>query len=116
MFQSRGGALFFVGLTLVGVAGLVGTEETDGAIASATAQFEQQGEDFREQAEAMSNPGEPVPVVATEAEPAPPEDLEFASDEDLIVDPTGIDPTPVIEDPAEGEVLEVETGSSGPAE
>lgn len=111
MFQSRGGALFFVGITLVGVAGLVGTEDTDGAIASATAQFEQQGEEFREQAEAMSNPPEPIPTVVAEPEPVPEEEVEFATDEDLVVDPVGFDPTPVIEDPTEGEVVEVEGGA-----
>ena len=110
MFQNRWGALFFVGLTLVGAASLVGTEDEDGAIASAAAQLEQQGEDLRARSDTGNSAEEQI-VEPTEPKPWPDESFEFASEEDLMIDPTGIDPTPIIEDPAEGEVVIVESSA-----
>lgn len=97
MFQSRGGALAFAGITLMGVAGLVGTEDDDGALADSIAQIEQQGAEFREQTAQLQETAPPQQAPS----PAPPAEAEvvtkFASDEDLIVDPTGFDPTPDLE-------------------
>ena len=107
MFQSRGGALFFVGLTLVSAATLVGTEEGDGALADATAQIEQQRSDFVEKTKDIAGtPANtpPPPSVAAAAStaistPAPEPEAadvitEFVPDEELIVDPSGFDPNP----------------------
>lgn len=110
MFQSRGGAVFFVGATLFGAAMLVGTENEDGTLAVATAQIEQQRADFIAEAEALNSPQQPEARASGQQESEPlPADTEFSSPEDLIVDPTGFDPTPVIDDPAAGEVVIVES-------
>lgn len=84
MFRSRWSALLFVGLVLLGVANLVGTEEEGGAIDAARAQFSDQ----HDQAEAFtqySPAGQNADEVA----------LQFAQDEELIDPATGYDPTPV---------------------
>ena len=108
MFQNRWGALLFVGLTLIGAASLVGTEDNEGTLAEAAAQLEQQGADYREQASGFSqpDPAENTPGDAdTQFDVAGSEVVEFTSEEELVVDPIGIDPTPIIEDPAKGEVI-----------
>lgn len=86
MFQSKTGALFFVAITLFGVASLVGTEEDAGTLAAAAEQIEQQGSEFRGQTEALATPDpDPEPVMV---DPDP----EFAAEEVQVLDPTGIDP------------------------
>lgn len=106
MFQNRWGALFFVGLTMVGAAALVGTEEESGTLIEAAEQIEQQRAEFDDQAQAFSAPVEPAPVTAPL--PEEPEMVEFTSQEDLVIDPSGFDPTPVMQDPAAGEVILVQ--------
>lgn len=88
MFQSKGGALIFVVLTLASVAALVGTEDGEGALTSATSQIQEQGEQFRNQADAVGNPDADSETVVEEVEEAG----TFASDSELILDPTGFDP------------------------
>lgn len=108
MFQSRTGALLFVGITLIGVASLVGTEGEGGTLKAATAQIEQQGAELRGQAEAMANPDPDPDPIMVDAEP------EFVEDEDLVLNPTGIDPTPMEPNPEANdheEVVVVESSS-----
>ncbi|MHA6332581.1 hypothetical protein ACXYL9_02765 [Qipengyuania sp. CAU 1752] len=108
IFQNRWGALLFVGLTLIGAASLVGTEDTEGTLAEAAAQLEQQGADYREQAAGFSQPDQAENGSSDgdmQYDLAGSEVVEFASEEELVVDPIGIDPTPIIEDPAKGEVI-----------
>lgn len=106
---NRWGALAFVFVAMIGALALVGTEENSDALLNAAEKFgEQSGEVEEEpasQPELQPLPSPPVAEIIEEEEPL----YEFASDEDLVVDPTGIDPTPVISDPAEGEEIEFET-------
>lgn len=101
MFQSKGGALVFVGLTLASAVALVGTEGEDGALTSATSQIEEQGQQFRGQAEAAANPD----TIMVDAE----EEGEFSSDADLVLDPTGFEPVGMEPSPDanDSEVVEV---------
>jgi hypothetical protein len=88
MFQSKGGALVFAALTLASVAALVGTGEGDGALTAATSQIEQQGEQFRNQADAAANPDpDPDPIEIEEEDPGA-----FSSDDELVLDPVGFEP------------------------
>lgn len=118
MFQNRWGALLFVGATLAGAISLVGTGDGNGAIADATAQLEQQVTDLRGQA-APEKPAPPPKTIAPAKTASPPkpdiadvavqEDLtEFTTSEDLVVDPIGIDPTPIMPDPEAGEIILIE--------
>ncbi|UIP07099.1 hypothetical protein LY632_01475 [Erythrobacter sp. SDW2] len=105
MFQSKGGALVFVGLTLASVAALVGTEDEDGALTSATSQIEEQGEQFRSQADAAANPDPDPDPVMVEVE----NEGEFSSDADLVLDPIGFEPVGMEPSPDanDSEVVEV---------
>lgn len=105
MFQSKGGALVFVGLTLASAVALVGTEGEDGALTSATSQIEEQGEQFRGQAEAAANPDPDPDPIMVDAE----EEGEFSSDADLVLDPTGFEPVGMEPSPDanDSEIVEV---------
>lgn len=107
MFQNRWGALLFVGLTLIGAASLVGTEDNEGTLAEAAAQLEQQGADYREHAEGFSqaDPAGDASTDVAQHDLADTEVVEFTSEDELVVDPSGIDPTPIIDNPAQGEVI-----------
>ncbi|WP_155806070.1 hypothetical protein [Erythrobacter litoralis] len=94
MFRSRGGALAFTGITLISVATLVGTEEEDGALADSIAQIEQQGAQFRDQAGDLEQSAPVETAPSPEQVPQQPVATEFVPDDELIVDPTGFDPTP----------------------
>lgn len=88
MFQNKTGAIVFAALTLFGVATLVGTEEEDGALTSATQQLQQQGAQLRGETGELAVPDQdPEPVVVEDEEAAT-----FATDEELVLDPTGIEP------------------------
>ena len=112
MFRNRWFALLFVAVTAAGAASLVGTEDDGGTIADATDQITQQRAQFERDAAEIAAPSKPEP--ATEADPLLEQSydddvvIEFTSDEDLVLDPSGVDPTPVIEDPAEGEIIAIE--------
>ncbi|MGB3738458.1 MAG: hypothetical protein WA948_03805 [Pontixanthobacter sp.] len=104
LFRNRYGALAFVGLTLIGAASLVGTQEDEGLITQTAATIEQQRADFEDAAkaaEASRTPAtqpEPEPSIGDYAPAIP-----IADDEDLIDDAEGIDPTPI--DPSDGEAI-----------
>ena len=106
MFQSRTGALAFVGLTLIGAATMVGSEDEAGTIETATSEMFEQRKAFDAQAEAMGTP-DPSPVLqvvdaSSNAEPVPAEDAA------LVLDPKGFDPTPILPEP-------IDTGQAEPA-
>ena len=117
MFRNRWGALLFVGMTLAGVATLVGTGRNDGAIQQAADQIAQQ----RAQADRLSTgTQESVP-------PAPAQEartIVLMPDEELIDSTMGVDPSPVDDfgtppddDPAlvpQEEVIIVSRDASGP--
>ena len=96
LFRNRYGALAFVGLTMIGAASLVGTQEDEGLITQTAATIEQQRADFEQASEAVN--ATPSPTTDMNAgtptiERAPP--IPIAEDEDLIDDAEGIDPTPI---------------------
>ena len=88
MFRNRWGALFFVAMTALGGAALVGGEDDRGVLLNAA-------EDLQRQQAAMNaamgeTTAPPVAIPTAEA-------IEFTSDEELIDDAAGIDPTPIEE-------------------
>jgi hypothetical protein len=83
MFRNRWGALLFVGLTLAGVAQLVGTGKGDGAIERARSQIAAQ------RARAGPIVTRSAPTGAAEVK------VEFVPDEELIDLALGEDPTPI---------------------
>lgn len=100
--------LAIVALTLAAVAGLVGTDENEGALTNATQALAEKaarssGGDTQSSAQSVA------PVQTNTAPPAAPPMMEgdFAEDEGLIDDATGFDPSPFSEDPAQGEVVAI---------
>lgn len=85
LFINRWIALAFVFLTVFSTIAIVGTEEKDGAIDRATKDLNEQRETFAKKAASFSQ------SEASDTDPGP---TAFASDEDLIDDATGYDPTP----------------------
>lgn len=91
MFRNRWGALFFVAVTLAGVAQLVGTRTERGAIDEAAATLTAQ----RQEMEALATPAAPPPVAADAITDDGGDVIYDApADEDLIDPGTGVDPTP----------------------
>jgi len=94
MFKSSKGALLFVAVTMLGVVTLVGTEDNEGALLKAAADIEKQrnmmNADQSDQLVDLAPEG-----FASSRTGA----LEFSSDEDLIDDASGFDPTPEYEAP-----------------
>ncbi len=104
MFRNRWGALLFVGLTLASVTTLVGTEKNDGALQQAADQIAMQ------EAKARRLTVNPASTASTK----PARAIVVPTDEELIDDALGEDPTPVDEfaaaddeKPAEGEQTNV---------
>ena len=105
---NRWGAVAIVFVAMIAALALVGTEENSDALLSAAEQIGQKAGEGEEQATTEPEPAAlPTPVIPEVVEEEP--IVEFATDEELIVDPTGIDPSPIITNPAEGEEIEVET-------
>lgn len=113
LFQNRVAAIAIVVLTLAGVASLVGTEDNEGALASAT-------QALAEKAAASAGPSDRYTAAPAAESPQPaaasPPPLssyptEFADDESLIDDAQGFDPSPFVDDPAAGEVVAFVEGS-----
>lgn len=114
MFQSRTGALAFVGLTLIGAAAMVGSEDQAGTIETATSEIFEQRKAFDAQAEAMGTP-DPSPVLqvveaSSSAAPVPAENAA------LVLDPKGIDPTPIVPEPIDAAQIEQEKSEPGQGE
>ncbi|WP_379548801.1 hypothetical protein ACFCW2_06425 [Qipengyuania sp. DSG2-2] len=124
ILSPRVAALAIVGLVLAGVAGLVGTDENEGALTGATQAWAEKarGASSEERAPASkmapqpaSSPASSQAPSAQAAPPAPPSAAGFAEDESLIDDASGFDPSPAFDNPAEGEVVAVvaeEVGAS----
>ena len=108
LLSNRVVAIAFVVLVSAIVLGLVGTDENEGALATAT-------QSLAEKAQRASRNDSGAGARATAATPAPapaapaplPAETTFVEDEMLIDDAAGFDPTPVIEDPSAGEVVGV---------
>ncbi len=95
IFQSPKGALIFVGSTMLGAALLVGSEDQEGALVVATSELERQREIAEMQNEfgddsIVSQAQQNVRRRPVEEQPS----FEFSSDEELIDDTRGFDPTP----------------------
>src|SRR3990167_8487341 len=109
MFRNAKGALFFAAVTVLGVVGLIGSEDNEGALLKAASEIERQramadGDKEQEQ--------EPPPTHGFAQEDQAP--LEFSTDEELIDSAQGLDPTPDIEPPlvsAEPDVVLVESSA-----
>lgn len=97
IFKSSKSALVFMGMTLGSVALLVGTEEDSGALVIAADEISRDTSGFRDTpADRFASPpsSRPAPRRALRRDAAPQEETFFASDEDLIDDTVGFDPTP----------------------
>ncbi|WP_435418915.1 hypothetical protein WAB17_05000 [Parerythrobacter aurantius] len=105
MFQSKTGALFFVAVTMFGVASLVGTGKEDGALTAATKQIQQQGVQFRAEADGVANPAPPSPQAAPSAPADKP--TGFTPPQDLVLDPAGLDPAGIDPTPKGGDAEEI---------
>ncbi len=92
LFKNRYGALAFVGLTMIGAAALVGTDEDDGLIPQTAASIEQQKADFDASAQELATNGRDRPLIMADPALA---DIPLAPDEALIDEAEGFDPTPV---------------------
>lgn len=101
LFGGRIGAMAFAGCTILAAATLVGTGEDEGIVAQAADEI-------------VASPEASAPEVAPM--PETPEsfdmsdDVAFASDEDLVDDAEGFDPTPMTETP---DPVLLETDSAG---
>jgi hypothetical protein len=85
MFRNRWFALLFVCLTLAGVTKLVGTDKEQGTLQQAAGQVVAQ----KAQAERLTTSTQDIP-----AEDGSAEEIPLASDEELIDEALGEDPTP----------------------
>lgn len=109
MFRNAKGALFFAVATMLGAAMLIGSEDNEGALIRTAEELERQ----KAQAEDVGSGGRDLPpaqgfATADEAQ------LEFSSDEDLVDQAQGFDPSPDIEPPlipAEPQVELVESSA-----
>ena len=105
-------AIGLVVLVLAGVAALVGTDENEGALVSATDRLATQTDgDAREAAPVA----QPSAARAPQPSPQPAAEPEFLDDEALIDDAAGFDPSPDADDAEEGEVTVIVPRSPSPA-
>jgi len=100
LFQNRFNALAFAAIILFGVLMLVGTDNKGGALDQATQKF---GTNQRAEAEPSQVQEEPRPAAMPAA-------TSYASDEDLIDDAEGLDPSGLSSEPdiEEGTAIETE--------
>lgn len=94
MFKSSKGALLFVVVTLLGAAALIGTEDNEGALLKAAANIEKQREAMKTDRRITQSSSAPIGFASTNSG-----EYEFASDDELIDNATGFDPTPELEAP-----------------
>lgn len=109
MFRNAKGALFFAAVTMLGVVGLIGSEDNEGALLKAASEIERQQALANEDAQQEQ---EPPPTQGFAQEDQAP--LEFSTDEELIDSAQGLDPAPDIEAPlvsAEPDVVLVESSA-----
>lgn len=109
MFRNAKGALLFAAMTMLGVAMLIGSEDSEGALIRAAEELERQ----KAQAEDAA-PGDGDLPPAEGFASADEVQLEFSSDEDLVDSAQGLDPAPDIEPPfipAEPQVELVESSA-----
>ncbi len=93
IFKGPRGALIFVGVTLGSVALLVGTEDDGGALVVATDELGSDEPSLSDRnAGRLSSP--PPARPSRRPSTATSDDTLFASDEELIDDASGVDPTP----------------------
>ena len=113
MFSNRIAAIALVVLTLAGVASLVGTDDNEGALTSATQALAEKAAASRQSPNRQSQlppaevPSAPAPEPAAPQPAAPQVATEFADDETLIDTAEGFDPSPFDIGPEEGEVAVV---------
>lgn len=94
MFRNAKGALLFAAMTMLGVALLIGSEDSEGALIRAAEELERQ----KAQAEDADS-GDRDLSPAQGFAPADEAQFEFSSDEDLIDSAQGLDTAPDIAPP-----------------
>ena len=101
IFKGPKGALIFVGVTMASVALLVGTEEDSGALVAAADELSRNSSADNIPARDASRLPQPAPRPARRRPPASTQDDSalFASDEELIDDASGFDPSPDLPQP-----------------
>ena len=99
LFQSPKKALLFVGATMLSVVVLIGPEGEEGALVQAADRLDQVNS-----SEFAPQPVTPRPIQSQSAPQFQEDELDWLSDDDLIDDTAGFDPTPIETDPAEGDV------------
>lgn len=100
MFKNRWTALAFVCLTAFGAANLIGGEDDEGLLLSATEDLTQSTSQFGERASKLSEPRRRSVLDASDGgEFASDDELmyNFAGDDDLIDDTDGFDPVPDVD-------------------
>lgn len=119
MFQNRVAAIAIVVLTLAGVASLVGTEDNEGALATATQALAEKAAASAGTSDRYASAPAPATAASQPAAAPPPSPAsyptEFADDESLIDDAQGFDPSPFVEDPSAGEVVALVEGDDASA-
>lgn len=90
LFRGRSGALAFAGFVILAAVSLVGTDEDDGLVTQATDEITAAPLAREPAIEPVSQSAEPFDMA---------DDVAFASDEDLIDDAEGFDPTPMSDTP-----------------
>ncbi|MGB7407853.1 MAG: hypothetical protein WA908_05055 [Pontixanthobacter sp.] len=92
LFRNKLVALGFVALFLIGVATLVGTEDNAGVLSQTAQSLDTHRSDFDETVKELETPAPQPTIMADAPEPA---EIPPASDEALIDEATGYDPTPI---------------------
>ena len=106
MFKNRWGALLFVCLTAIGAASLIGGEDDQGLLLSATDELTDARDGLDSRRQELSRPDErPVLDAGNVGEFSSDDELvaEYLSDEELIDDTQGLEPEPDINPSVEGE-------------
>lgn len=99
MFKGPKGALIFMGMTLLSVIILVGTEDDEGALVTAADELSQDREQF-EAATSNQAPETNRELPPARSVPGPTIEMdEFVAEDEFIDDTTGFDPSPIIEAP-----------------
>lgn len=98
LFQSPKRAAAFVGMTMFSVAMLVGSEDNQGALVTAANGIQQEGAEPMDMAAARPRDESIQETQTYDEDRSHSAEDAFASDEELIDDASGFDPTPELDD------------------
>ena len=96
IFKGPKGALIFMGVTMLSVALLVGTEDDEGALVAAADELgrDSSGYEPEDAGRRLQSPAPRSPAPARRFAAPTPDSTIFASDEELLDDASGFDPNP----------------------